>query len=83
VLRGAAANGSLLLGRGLFFGRSGGEGNERLAATSADHPAALHQRGGWANRDMGDCFGDYSAILYKRLGDRIEYWTSERVRRTA
>src|SRR5262249_51863658 len=41
-----------------------------------DHPAALHERGGWANRDMAEWFGDYAAILYKRLGDRVEYWTT-------
>lgn len=41
-----------------------------------DHPVELEDRGGWLNRDMATWFGDYSAIVYERLGDRVEYWTT-------
>jgi beta-glucosidase len=41
-----------------------------------DHPAALHDRGGWFNRDMADWFADYASILFKQLGDRVPYWTT-------
>ena len=41
-----------------------------------DHPAALQDRGGWLNRDMAQWFADYATVLYKRFGDRVEYWTT-------
>jgi beta-glucosidase len=41
-----------------------------------DHPAVLEERGGWLNRDMAEWFADYAAVLYKRLGDRVPYWST-------
>lgn len=41
-----------------------------------DYPQALYESGGWANRDNLDYFADYAAILAKRLGDRIDMWTT-------
>ncbi|GLW11376.1 beta-glucosidase [Microtetraspora sp. NBRC 13810] len=39
-----------------------------------DLPAALQDRGGWANRDCADWFADYAACVYDRLGDRVPRW---------
>lgn len=39
-----------------------------------DLPLALHDKGGWPNRDTADAFGDYACILGKALGDRVPYW---------
>ena len=39
-----------------------------------DLPLALHQRGGWQNRDSADWFGEYAAIVVRRLGDRVSDW---------
>jgi beta-glucosidase len=39
-----------------------------------DLPAALQDRGGWANRDCASWFADYAACLYDRLGDRVPQW---------
>lgn len=41
-----------------------------------DLPQALQDAGGWANRDVGEYFADYAAIMVKRLGDRIKFWTT-------
>lgn len=41
-----------------------------------DHPAVLEDQGGWLNRDMAGWFADYSAAVFDRLGDRVEYWTT-------
>ena len=41
-----------------------------------DYPQALYEMGGWTNRDNLGYFADYAAILVKRLGDRIEKWTT-------
>ena len=41
-----------------------------------DYPQSLHETGGWINRDNLGYFADYSAILAKRLGDRILRWTT-------
>jgi beta-glucosidase len=41
-----------------------------------DHPADLEDRGGWLNRDMSQWFSDYAAVVYERLGDRVQYWTT-------
>lgn len=37
-----------------------------------DLPAALQERGGWADRDCASAFADYSAALAKALGDRVK-----------
>jgi beta-glucosidase len=41
-----------------------------------DLPAALDDRGGWMNRDVADWFGEYAAVVYKRLGDRVPMWAT-------
>ncbi|GAB3209446.1 glycoside hydrolase family 1 protein [Marinactinospora thermotolerans] len=41
-----------------------------------DHPAELEDRGGWLNRDMARWFSDYASVVYERLGDRVQYWTT-------
>jgi beta-glucosidase len=39
-----------------------------------DFPAALQDRGGWANRDSAGWFADYAAIIFDRLADRADTW---------
>jgi beta-glucosidase len=39
-----------------------------------DLPQALQDAGGWANRDTCAYFADYSAIVSRRLGDRVKNW---------
>lgn len=39
-----------------------------------DLPHALQQRGGFLNRDLVEWFGDYSAIVADKLGDRVRNW---------
>jgi beta-glucosidase len=39
-----------------------------------DLPLALHERGGWANRETALAFGEYAAAVARRLGDRVTYW---------
>jgi len=41
-----------------------------------DLPQALQDEGGWTNRDTAHAFADYSALLVKRLGDRVKYWAT-------
>jgi beta-glucosidase len=41
-----------------------------------DYPQALYEQGGWLNRENLPYFADYAAILAKRLGDRIQKWTT-------
>ena len=41
-----------------------------------DLPAALDDRGGWLNRDVADWFGDYAAVVFNRLGDRVPMWAT-------
>jgi beta-glucosidase len=41
-----------------------------------DLPQALQEGGGWANRDSAYLFADYAALMVKRLGDRVRYWTT-------
>ena len=43
-----------------------------------DLPVALDDRGGWLNRDVADWFGDYAAIVFERLGDRVPMWATRR-----
>ena len=37
-----------------------------------DLPLALDDRGGWINRDSAGWFADYTAIVARRLGDRVK-----------
>lgn len=39
-----------------------------------DLPQALHERGGWPNRDVVDWFTDYAVTVTGRLGDRVKHW---------
>jgi beta-glucosidase len=39
-----------------------------------DLPLALHERGGWLNRDTAHAFADYAEIVARRLGDRVDWW---------
>jgi len=39
-----------------------------------DLPAALDERGGFTNPDMAGWFGEYAAVVYARLGDRVRRW---------
>ncbi len=41
-----------------------------------DLPYSLHEKGGWTNRDVAFTFADYAALMVKRLGDRVKYWTT-------
>lgn len=37
-------------------------------------PAALQDRGGWANRDSTEWFAELASVLFNRLGDRVTHW---------
>jgi beta-glucosidase len=37
-----------------------------------DLPQTLHERGGWANRDVASYFADYAEYICKRFGDRVQ-----------
>jgi beta-glucosidase len=39
-----------------------------------DYPAALQDRGGWANRDSAGWFAEYAQVIFERYGDRAETW---------
>jgi len=39
-----------------------------------DLPFALQVKGGWANKDIADWFGEYSEILFRNFGDRVKHW---------
>ena len=41
-----------------------------------DLPAALDDVGGWLNPDISKRFADYAAIMFRRLGDRVELWAT-------
>ncbi|MGE0154455.1 MAG: GH1 family beta-glucosidase [Reyranellaceae bacterium] len=41
-----------------------------------DLPQALHERGGWANRDSAAWFADYAALAAQRYGDRVKRWAT-------
>lgn len=41
-----------------------------------DLPQALQEQGGWGNREIIGQFADYTALVAKRLGDRIKYWAT-------
>ncbi len=39
-----------------------------------DLPAALDEKGGWANRNTVDAFERYARILFREYGDKVTYW---------
>ena len=39
-------------------------------------PQTLQDEGGWENRSTVYSFADYAAIMVKRLGDRVRFWTT-------
>jgi len=39
-----------------------------------DLPLALQDLGGWEDRDTARRFADYAALLFQRLGDRVQHW---------
>jgi beta-glucosidase len=41
-----------------------------------DYPAALDDRGGWANPDSASWFAEYARVVVRALGDRVRYWTT-------
>lgn len=41
-----------------------------------DLPQPLQDKGGWENRNTVHAFADYTALMVKRLGDRVKYWTT-------
>ena len=41
-----------------------------------DLPAALDDLGGWLNPDITRWFADYSQLMYRTLGDRVDLWVT-------
>jgi beta-glucosidase len=41
-----------------------------------DLPLALHEKGGWLNRDTAFAFADYAEVVARRLGDRVDWWVT-------
>ena len=39
-----------------------------------DLPQALQDEGGWANRNIVQCFADYAELMARELGDRVKRW---------
>lgn len=39
-----------------------------------DLPQALHDAGGWTNRDTAHHFAEYARVVAERLGDRVTKW---------
>ena len=39
-----------------------------------DLPAALQEKGGWANPECINWFKNYAEICFKNFGDRVKYW---------
>ncbi len=41
-----------------------------------DLPQALEDRGGWANREVADWFGEYASLAFEKFGDRVKRWAT-------
>ncbi|MEV6487152.1 GH1 family beta-glucosidase [Actinoplanes sp. NPDC051633] len=41
-----------------------------------DLPQTLQDRGGWANRETALAFAEYAQVMYAKLGDRVQTWTT-------
>jgi len=41
-----------------------------------DLPQALHEQGGWTNREIVHWFADYATVVVERLGDRVTQWVT-------
>lgn len=41
-----------------------------------DLPQALEDHGGWPNRDVASWFGEYAAVAFDALGDRVDTWAT-------
>jgi beta-glucosidase len=39
-----------------------------------DLPQALQDQGGWPQRTTAESFGEYSRVVGRRLGDRVQHW---------
>ena len=39
-----------------------------------DLPQSLQDTGGWANRQTAEYFAEYTSIVVRRLGDRVQHW---------
>ena len=41
-----------------------------------DLPAALDDRGGWLNRDIGEWFAEYARVVFRKLDGRVKKWVT-------
>lgn len=41
-----------------------------------DLPQALESRGGWPERDTAHAFAEFAELMGRRLGDRVQMWTT-------
>ncbi len=47
-----------------------------LCLLHSDFPLALHDRGGWINRDSVDWFADYAVLVARHYGDRVKHFAT-------